>query len=98
MAMKKLLGILVLGLLWCNISFAQSFTCRYSGGESEIEISGSSATEMTSAGIVISYSSVNLTDKGAYSLKGSSKDTRAWFIGAISFLLLDANMIPADCK
>ena len=25
--MKKLLGILVLGLLWCNNSFANSYTC-----------------------------------------------------------------------
>ena len=28
--MKKLLGILVLGLLWCNTAFAEiSYTCEY---------------------------------------------------------------------
>ena len=26
--MKKLLGILVLGLLWCNIGFAESYVCK----------------------------------------------------------------------
>ena len=26
--MKKLLGIVVLGLLWCNVGFAESYVCK----------------------------------------------------------------------
>ena len=70
-----------------------SFVCL----TSKIKIRGATAAETTSAGVLITYSNVNLSDKGAFSLSGSSKDTRAWFIGAASFLLLDIQTIPARC-
>ncbi len=96
--MKKFLLILLIGFLLSNVSHAASFTCKYSGGSSKIKISGGTAVETTSAGIVITYAKATKTPKGAYSLEGSSKDNRAWFIGAISFLLLGANMNPAECR
>ena len=34
--MKKLLGVLILGLLWCNISFAEDPKIKTYGGRSEI--------------------------------------------------------------
>ena len=96
--MKKFFLILVIGCLLNNIGHAASFTCKYSGGSSKIKISGGTAVETTSAGIVIKYSNAEKTPKGAYNLTGSSKDNRAWFIGAISFLLLGAQMNPAECR
>ena len=81
-----------------SVSLAASFTCNYSDGSSKIKISGSTAVETTSAGVVINYSNANKTPKGAYNLQGSSKDGRAWFIGAMSFLLLDVQMISAQCR
>ena len=77
---------------------SRSFTCSYGNERSKIKITGSTAKEITAAGIVITYSNVSKSDKGAYSLEGSSKKGRAWFIGAISYLLLDTNMIPYKCK
>ena len=96
--MKKFLLILLIGFLLSNVSHAASFNCKYSGGSSKIKISGGTAVETTSAGIVITYAKATKTPKGAYSLEGSSKDNRAWFIGAISFLLLGADMNPAECR
>jgi len=89
--------IIFLFLLCTNVE-AKIFKCKYSGGNSKIEISSNRATETTSAGVVINYSKVELSSKGAYSLSGSSKDTRAWFIGAISFLMLGTNMTQATCR
>ena len=80
-----------------NNTLSRTFNCSYSGGTSKIKIRGATAAETTSAGVLITYSNVNLSDKGAFSLSGSSKDTRAWFIGAASFLLLDIQTIPARC-
>ena len=96
--MKKFFLILVIGCLLNNIGHAASFTCKYSGGSSKIKISGGTAEEKTSAGVVITYANAEKTPKGAYKLTGSSKDNRAWFIGAISFLLLGAQMNPAECR
>tara|TARA_X000000368_G_scaffold385201_1_gene344324 strand:+ start:700 stop:1044 length:345 start_codon:yes stop_codon:yes gene_type:complete len=76
----------------------KSFTCSLGNEKSKIKIKGNTATETTAAGIVINYSNVTKTDKGAFTLEGSSKQGRAWFIGAISYLLLDTNMIPYSCK
>ena len=64
----------------------------------KIKIRGGTATEITAAGISINYSIVELTNKGAFSLEGSSKVGRAWFIGAQSFLLLDIDMVPYNCN
>tara|TARA_B100001063_G_scaffold62547_1_gene56615 strand:- start:224 stop:568 length:345 start_codon:yes stop_codon:yes gene_type:complete len=75
-----------------------SYVCSLGGEKSKIKISGSTAKETTAAGIVISYSNVNKTDKGAYTLEGSSQQGRAWFIGAQSYLLLDTQMIPYKCR
>ena len=66
--------------------------------KSKIKINGSTATETTAVGIVINYSNVEKTSKGAYTLEGSSQSGRAWFIGAQSYLLLDTQMIPYKCK
>ena len=52
----------------------------------------------TAIGIAINYSIVNLSDKGAFTLKGSSKQGRAWFIGAQSYLLLGTEMHPYTCN
>ncbi len=79
-------------------SSGTSFVCSLGGEKSKIKISGSTATETTAVGIVINYSNVNKTDKGAYTLEGSSQQGRAWFIGAQSYLLLDTQMIPYNCK
>ena len=79
-------------------SSGTSFTCSLGGEKSRIKISGSTATETTAVGIVINYSNVNKTNKGAYTLEGSSQQGRAWFIGAQSYLLLDTQMIPYNCK
>jgi len=81
-----------------NNSINRSFVCSYGGEKSKIKISGSTATETTAIGISINYSIVNLSDKGAFTLRGSSKQDRAWFIGAQSFLLLGTDMIPYDCN
>ena len=78
-----------------------SYVCSYkfnSRERSKIKIRGATATEITAAGISINYSVVELTSKGAFNLEGSSKAGRAWFIGASSFLFLDANPLPYDCK
>jgi len=95
--MKIFFLLLIISCLLNNVSLAASFTCNYSGGSSNIKISGGTAVETTSAGVVITYSKADKTPKGAYSLQGSSKDGRAWFIGAMSFLLLDAQMNSAQC-
>jgi len=84
-----------------NNTLDRSFTCSYEDDPSEksdIEITGDTATEITAVGISINYSKVNLSNKGAFTLEGSSKDGRMWFIGAKSFLLFDANALPYDCK
>jgi hypothetical protein len=96
--MKKFFLILIISCLLNNVSLAASFTCDYSGGSSKIKISGSTAIKTTSAGVVITYSNANKTPKGAYNLQGPSKNGRAWFIGAMSFLLLDVQMISAQCR
>jgi len=76
----------------------RSFVCSYGGEKSRIKIRGNTASEITAIGVSINYSIVDLSDRGAFTLKGSSKAGRAWFIGAKSFLLLDANALPYDCK
>ena len=84
-----------------NNTLNKSFTCSFEYDPSEkskIEIRGNTATEITAVGVSINYSIVNLSNKGAFSLKGSSKDGRVWFIGAKSFLILDVNPLPYDCK
>ena len=75
-----------------------SFVCSLGGEKSKIKISGNTATETTAAGIVINYYNVNKTNKGAYTLEGSSKQGRSWFIGAQSYLLLDTQIIPYNCR
>ncbi len=84
-----------------NNTLNRSFVCSYKFNPSEkskIKIRGKTATEITAVGISINYSIVNLSSKGAFSLQGSSKDGRAWFIGAKSFLLLDDNGLEYNCK
>ncbi len=84
-----------------NNTLNKSFTCSYkydSSEKSKIKIRGGSATETTAIGIAINYSIVNLSDKGAFTLKGSSKQGRAWFIGAQSYLLLGTEMHPYTCN
>ena len=79
----------------------RNFTCDYVDNISEkskIVIRGPEATEETAIGIIINYSIVEISDKGAFTLKGASNDPgRAWFIGAQSFLLLDAKVLPYNC-
>tara|TARA_B100001175_G_C19293076_1_gene534506 strand:- start:103 stop:813 length:711 start_codon:yes stop_codon:yes gene_type:complete len=84
-----------------NNTLNRSFVCSYKFNPSEkskIKIRGSTATETTAIGISINYSIVNLSSKGAFSLQGSSKQDRAWFIGAKSFLLLGVDAIPYNCN
>ena len=84
-----------------NNTINRSFVCSYKFNPSEkskIKIRGSTATETTAIGISINYSIVNLSGKGAFSLQGSSKQDRAWFIGAKSFLLLGVEAIPYNCN
>jgi len=84
-----------------NNTLNRSFVCSYKFNPSEkskIKIRGSTATETTAIGISINYSIVNLSGKGAFSLEGSSKQDRAWFIGAKSFLLLGVDVIPYNCN
>jgi len=81
-----------------NNTLNRSFVCSYGGEKSQIKIRGGTATETTAIGISINYSVVNYSSKGAFTLQGSSKDGRAWFIGAQSFLLLGVEMIPYKCK
>jgi hypothetical protein len=77
----------------------KSFKCTFQSGSSIIKIYKSTAQETTSAGIYITYSEATVSDAGAYSLTGASNDPgRAWFIGALSFLILDTQMNPAKCK
>jgi len=79
----------------------RSYVCSYvsnSRERSKIKIRGATATEITAAGISINYSVVEYTSKGAFSLEGSSKAGRKWFIAASSFLFLDANPLPYDCR
>ena len=79
----------------------RTFICKYAVYPSEksiIEIRGSTATETTAIGVTINYSIVNLSNKGAFTLEGSSKQGRAWFIGAQSFLLLDVEMLQYTCN
>ena len=85
-------------LLASNNTLNRSFVCSYGGEKSQIKIRGGTATETTAIGISINYSVVNYSSKGAFTLQGSSKDGRAWFIGAQSFLLLGVEMIPYKCK
>tara|TARA_B100001057_G_C22538682_1_gene828695 strand:+ start:50 stop:700 length:651 start_codon:yes stop_codon:yes gene_type:complete len=84
-----------------NNTLNRSFVCSYQNDKNEkskIQIRGSTATEVTAIGISINYSIVNLSSKGAFNLKGSSKGERAWFIGAKSFLLLGVDAIPYNCN
>ena len=84
-----------------NNTLNRSFTCSFGydlSEKSKIEIRGNTATEITAVGISINYSIVNLSNKGAFTLEGSSKDGRVWFIGAKSFLILDVKLLPYDCK
>ena len=79
----------------------RTFKCKYAIYPSErsiIKIRGGNATEKTAIGITINYSIVNLSDKGAFTLEGSSQQGRAWFIGAQSFLLLDNEMLQYICN
>ena len=79
----------------------RTFICKYAvypNEKSIIEIRGSTATETTAIGVTINYSIVNLSNKGAFTLEGSSKQGRAWFIGAQSFLLLDVEMLQYTCN
>ena len=76
----------------------RSFVCSYGGEKSRIKIRGNTASEITAIGVSINYSIVDLSDRGAFTLTGSSKAGRAWFIGAKSFLLLGASTIPYDCN
>ena len=81
-----------------NNTLNRSFVCNYKGEKSKIKIRGNTATETTAIGVIINYSIVSLSSNGAFTLEGSSKQGRAWFIGAQSFLLLDTNMIPYNCN
>jgi len=77
----------------------RSYTCNLGSEVSKIKIRGSTATEITAVGVEIIYYNVEYTNKGAFILRGSSKDPgRAWFIGAKSFLMLDASAIPFNCN
>jgi hypothetical protein len=76
----------------------RSFVCSYGGEKSRIKIRGNTASEITAIGVTINYSIVDMSDKGAFTLTGSSKMGRAWFIGAKSFLFLGASPIPYDCN
>jgi len=77
----------------------RSYTCKLGSEISKIKIRGSTATEITAVGVEITYYNVEYTNNGAFFLTRSSKDPgRAWFIGAQSYLLLDANKIPFNCR
>ena len=77
----------------------RSYACKLGSEVSKIKIRGNTAKEITAVGVEINYYNVEYTNKGAFILRGSSKDPgRAWFIGAKSFLMLDANAIPYNCK
>ena len=82
-------------------SINRNFTCGYVDNNSEksiIAIRGPKATEETAIGIIINYSIVKISDKGAFTLEGASNDPgRIWFIGAQSFLLLDTKVLPYNC-
>ena len=81
-----------------NTSFICSFD-KNNNEKSKIVIKGPKATERTAIGIIIDYSEVRLSDKGAFTLQGASNDPgRAWFIGSQSFLLLDTDMLPYNCN
>ena len=81
-----------------NTSFICSFD-KNNNEKSKIVIKGPKATERTAIGIIIDYSEVRLSDKGAFSLQGASNDPgRAWFIGSQSFLILDTDMLPYNCN
>ena len=84
-----------------NNTKIRRFTCSYSlipSEKSKINIEGPKAYETTSIGVKISYTNVNLSDKGAFTLQGASNDPgRVWFIGAQSFLLLDTKVLPYNC-
>ena len=89
--MKKLLLVLTVGAFMASCGGSEdACSCK--------KMAEDMAKETTAAGIVISYSNVNKTDKGAYTLEGSSQQGRAWFIGAQSYLLLDTQMIPYKCR
>ena len=101
--MTKFLLILLIGFLLSNVSHAASFNCKYAGGSSKIKISGGTAVETTSAGIVITYAKATKTPSGGYVLEGSSKGNRTWGIGAISILRLgteinSTNIKRAECR
>ena len=77
----------------------RSYACKLGSEVSKIKIRGNTAKEITAVGVEINYYNVEYTSKGAFILRGSSKDPgRAWFIGAKSFLMLDANAIPFNCN
>lgn len=75
----------------------RTFNCTYPGGSSKIIIKGGTATEITSAGVNINYLKVDFNE-GAFTLSESSKDGRSWFIGGMSILLLDIEIIRAKCR
>ncbi len=79
----------------------RTFTCSFANNPNEkstIKIRGGSASETTAVGVLINYSKVSISSKGAFTLEQSSKPGRAWFIGAKSFLLLDVAMYPYSCN
>ena len=84
-----------------NNKSTRSFTCSFSENtneKSKILINGPVAIEETAIGITINYNTVNISDKGAFTLQGASNDPgRVWFIGAQSFLLLDTKVLPYNC-
>ena len=79
----------------------RTFTCSFANNPNEksiIKIRGGSASETTAVGVLINYSKVSISSKGAFTLEQSSKPGRAWFIGSTSFLLLDVAMYPYSCN
>jgi len=90
--MKKLLGILVLGLLWSNVGFANgiekvtNIVCSFVQNTSEkshIKIEGNTATERTYLGLKIKYLSVDHKEDHVtylYTARGAINQQRAWLL------------------
>jgi len=90
--MKKLLGILVLSLLWCNVGVANgiekvtNIVCSFVQNPSEkshIKIEGVTATERTYLGLKIKYLSVShKEDQVTYlgTARGATNQQRAWLL------------------
>ncbi len=84
-----------------NNTLIRTFDCSYPSGTSKIRIRGATARETTSVGVVIKYSAVEYTKKGAFVLDGSSKGLRSWVIGTPSYLVLDGRLestYEANCR